>query len=132
MKDNVFIVSGIDRKPKIILMKIALVILMVLHGAVHSMGFVKAFRIADVSQLANPIQRTNGVLWLLAGLLFIFAGILFSTEKEWWWVFSVTAVLISQYLIVNDWSDARFGSVVNIIIFLASIVGFIVWCLAKN
>jgi hypothetical protein len=132
MKDNVSIVSGIDRKPKIILMKIALVILMVLHGAVHSMGFVKAFRIADVSQLANPIQRTNGVLWLLAGLLFIFAGILFSTEKEWWWVFSVTAVLISQYLIVNDWSDARFGSVVNIIIFLASIVGFIVWCLAKN
>jgi hypothetical protein len=113
-------------------MKIALVVLMVLHGAVHSMGFVKAFRIADVSQLASPIQKTNGVLWLLAGLLFIFAGILFSTEKEWWWISSVTAVLISQYLIVNDWSDARFGSIVNIIIFLASIIGFIVWCLAKT
>lgn len=113
-------------------MKIALVTLMVLHGAVHSMGFVKAFRIAEVSQLANPIQKTNGVLWLLAGLLFIFSGILFSIEKEWWWAFSVTAVLISQYLIVNDWDDARLGSVANIVIFLASIIGFIVWCLAKN
>ena len=113
-------------------MKIALVIIMVLHGAVHSMGFVKAFRIAEVPQLANPVQRTNGVLWLLAGLLFIFSGILFSIEKEWWWVSSVTAVLISQYLIVNDWDDARLGSVANIIIFIASIIGFIVWCLAKN
>jgi hypothetical protein len=113
-------------------MKIALVILMVFHGAVHSMGFVKAFKIAEVSQLINPIQRKNGVLWLLAALLFIFSAILFSTEREWWWIPSATAVLISQYLIVNDWNDARFGSVVNIIIFLASIIGFVVWCLAKN
>lgn len=65
-------------------MKIALVILMIFHGVVHSMDFVKAFRIAEVSQLANPVQRPNGVLWLLAGLLFIFSGILFSIEKEWW------------------------------------------------
>lgn len=83
VKDNVLMIS-IDCNPQIIFMKIALVVLIVLHGAVHSMGFVKAFRIAEVSQLANPVQRSNGVLWLLAGLLFIFSGILFSIEKEWW------------------------------------------------
>lgn len=113
-------------------MKIALVVLMILHGAIHSMGFIKAFRIAEVSQLVNPIQRKNGVLWLLATVLFILSAIFFITEKEWWWAFSVTAVLISQYLIVNDWNDARLGSVVNIIIFLASIIGFVVWYLTRN
>ncbi len=113
-------------------MKIALVILMILHGTVHSMGFIKAFRIAEVSQLVNPIQKKNGLLWLIAGVLFILSAILFSTEREWWWVSSVTAVLISQYLIVNDWNDARLGSIANIIVFLASIIGFVVWCLAKN
>lgn len=112
-------------------MKIALVVLMIVHGAVHSMGFVKAFRIVEVSQLANMIQKSNGVLWLLAGLLFVFSAILFSTEKEWWWVSSLTAVLISQYLIVNDWDDARLGSIANIIIFVASIIGF-VWCLTNS
>jgi len=113
-------------------MKIALVVLMIVHGTVHAMGFIKAFRIAEVSQLVNPVQKKNGVLWLLAALLFILSAILFSARREWWWVSSVMAVLISQYLIVNDWNDARFGSIANIIIFLSSIIGFVVWCLAKN
>jgi len=113
-------------------MKIALVAIMILHGTIHSMGFIKAFKIAEVSQIAHPIPKSNGILWLSAGLLFIFAAILLSIERQYWWIFSVLAVVISQYLIVNDWDDSKLGTVANIIIFLASVIGFIVWTMAKS
>lgn len=71
-------------------MKIALVVLMIVHGTIHTMGFIKAFRIAAISQLVNPVQKKDGILWLLAALLFILSAILFSTEIEWWWASSVT------------------------------------------
>ncbi len=112
-------------------MKIALVAVMILHGTIHSMGFIKAFRIAEVSQLVHPIPKPIGILWLVAGLLFIFAAVQFSIERQSWWMFSAPAVVISQYLIVNDWQDAKLGSVANIIVLLASIIGFIVWTMAK-
>jgi hypothetical protein len=113
-------------------MKIAIMAVMILHGTIHSLGFIKAFRVAELSQLSHPIPKLYGVLWLLAGLLFIFAAILFSIERQWWWMLSVTSVVISQYLIVNDWEEAKFGTVANVIVLLASIIGFIVWTMAKN
>lgn len=113
-------------------MKIVIIAVMILHGVIHSLGFIKAFRIAEVPQIEQPIPKASGMLWLLAGLLFIFSAILFSIDRQWWWMFSVLAVVISQYLIVNDWNDSKLGTVANIIVFLASIIGFIVWIMAKN
>jgi hypothetical protein len=112
-------------------MKIAFVVLMILHGVIHSMGFVKAFRMVDLAQLVQPIPKSNGILWLIACLLFISAAILFSIERQSWWVSSAVAVIISQYLIIDDWNDAKLGTIANIIILLATIIGFVVWTIAK-
>jgi len=113
------------------IIKIAFAVFMVLHGAIHSMGFIKAFRIADLSQLVQPIRKSNGLLWLIACLLFISAAILFSTGRQSWWIFSILALVISQYLIVNDWNDAKMGTIANVVILLITTIGFIVWAIAK-
>jgi hypothetical protein len=104
---------------------------MIMHGTIHSMGFVKAFRMANLAQLVQPIPKSNGISWLTACLLFILAAILFSIERQSWWIFSALAVIISQYLIINDWNDAKLGTIANIIILLATIIGFVVWAIAK-
>ena len=58
-------------------MKIALVAIMILHGTIHSMGFIKAFKIAEVSQIEHPVPKSNGILWLSAGLLFFCSHFVF-------------------------------------------------------
>ena len=49
-------------------MKLAFAMLLLVHGLVHSMGFLKAFGLARLPQLGLPISRPRGVLWLVAGL----------------------------------------------------------------
>lgn len=113
-------------------MKAVLIILIILHGAVHALGFLKAYNIAPVSQLTQPISRLNGTLWFFTGLLFISASILFSFQQPWWWMLSFPAIILSEYLIINDWHDAKFGTVMNLLVFIATIFGFIAWWLLKK
>ena len=47
-------------------MTVILVILLVVHGLIHLLGFVKAFGLAPVAQLTQPITRTAGAFWLAA------------------------------------------------------------------
>ncbi|MEZ4296907.1 MAG: trypsin-like peptidase domain-containing protein [Polyangiaceae bacterium] len=47
-----------------LIMRVAFVILMAIHGAIHLLGFVKAFGFARVDALTQPIPRTAGVFWL--------------------------------------------------------------------
>jgi len=108
-------------------MRNLLLILIVLHGLLHLTGFAKAFKLAALKQLTQPISKFNGILWLLAGLLFLSAALLFSNYNGSWWIVSLPAIIISQYLIVNDWRDAGLGTVANIIIMLVSVIGYGVW-----
>jgi hypothetical protein len=52
-------------------MKHVLAIVLVLHGLIHTLGFVKAFRLADVAQLREPIGPAAGLLWLTAAALLV-------------------------------------------------------------
>lgn len=109
------------------LMKTLFLIILIIHALIHLMGFVKAFELAQVSQLTQNISRLNGVLWLLAALLFITAGVAFWLKSEWWWIPSIIAIVLSQYLIFSSWQDARFGTIANVLILLVTIVGFGTW-----
>ena len=46
-------------------MKLAFTVLLLVHGLVHGMGFLKAFGLVRLPQLASPISRPLGVLWLV-------------------------------------------------------------------
>ena len=108
-------------------MRTAFLILVIVHGLIHLLGFVKAFRLSDVKQLTQTISKPFGVIWLLAFLFFVIAAIMFALNNSYWWFFGFFALVTSQDLIIFFWHDAKFGTVVNVIILIVSIIGFGTW-----
>ena len=105
-------------------MRTLLFFVIVVHGLIHLLGFVKAFRLAPVSQLAQDISRPAGLFWLLAAALFLAAGALLIARNDSWWIPAAVAVAISQVLVIAAWGDARFGTVANVIVLLALVPAF--------
>jgi hypothetical protein len=88
------------------------------------MGFAKAFHFAEISQLKQPISKISGMLWLFTSGVFISVLLLFLLKQNYWWMIAVAAILLSQILIVQNWGDAKFGTIPNIIILLPVIIAF--------
>ena len=110
-------------------MKYFLPILLFLHGAIHLTGFVKAFQFATIEQLTVPITKVSGVFWLFAFLFFMAAGIVYLTKGNYWYgdywsILAMIAVTLSTVLILYTWKDAKFGTIANIIILVAAIIGY--------
>lgn len=109
-------------------MRIALAILIGIHGMIHLFGFFKAFGISEfiaISQpISQPISKTYGICWFLTFLLFAVTLILILVHSDFWWLSVFLAVIISQVVIFNNWSDAKWGTLVNVIILLAILIGY--------
>jgi len=105
-------------------MRIAFLILVIIHGLIHLFGFVKAFGLSEVKQLTQHISTSFGLFWLLAFIFFVMAAIMFAFKNSHWWWFGLIAVVTSQVLIVFFWHDAKFGSIANAIILIAVIIGY--------
>ena len=109
------------------MLRIALLIVLVVHGLIHLMGLAKAFEWATLAQLTRTITRPVGLLWGLAALLFLVAAFLVFRHSDRWWTFAVPAVLLSQVLVSSQWQDARWGTVANVLILVAVVAGAAVW-----
>jgi hypothetical protein len=55
-------------------MTLVFAIVLVVHGLIHAIGFAKAFGLADLPELTQPISPLLGALWLLTALLFFVAA----------------------------------------------------------
>lgn len=108
-------------------MRYALFILIVLHGLIHLLGFVKAFKLAEVKQLLLPITPFQGTLWLTAFVFFGAAGVLLLLKNGAWWMPAAAGVLLSQMLVFQSWSDAKYGTLANVFILLALLPAFGAW-----
>jgi len=86
---------------------------LILHGVIHAAGFAKAYRLAELPQLASPIARPTGVIWLLAAVGFVATAALLVAGARVWAVVGIVAVFVSQALIASDFRDARLGTIVN-------------------
>lgn len=113
-------------------MKIALVALALLHGLIHFMGFLKAFKLAEISQLTLPISKPAGIVWLLAAVLFGAVASAVLARQEWWWLVAAPALIVSQVLICLYWQDAKFGTIANLIILLAAISAYSGWSFHRS
>src|SRR5664280_2498023 len=87
-------------------------------------GAAKGLGWADVTQLKEPISTAMGVAWLAAAVLVVLAGVLLIIRARWWWVVGAVAVVASQTVILTLWSDAKAGTVANIILLAAVVYGY--------
>ncbi len=108
-------------------MRIAIIVIITVHGLIHLMGFAKAFQYAEMKQLTIAISKPVGMIWLVASLLFITSAILVLLKEGYWATFSLAAVVISQIVIILSWQDAKFGTIANVIILIASLIGYGTW-----
>lgn len=103
-------------------MRIAFALLLVLHAALHLLGFLKSWRLLPLPQLSgrtlvplsSGLTRAFGLGWLLAALLLTCAAALWSMRHEAWWIVASVGVLLSQGLIVLQWQDAKAGTLANL------------------
>jgi hypothetical protein len=98
---------------------------LVVHGLIHVLGFAKAFGLADLPQLTQPISPLFGTLWLIAALLFLAAAASLVIYPRGWWAIAGCAVVLSTLVIVSSWSNARFGMVGNVVALIGLIFGFL-------
>ena len=92
-----------------------------IHGLIHFMGFAKAYSYGNVTALTKDISKPNGLLWFLVAILFVLATLLLLLKKESWPYIAIVAAVISQILIITVWKDAKFGTILNIIILFVAI-----------
>ncbi len=113
-------------------MRIALALLIGMHGIIHLFGFFKAFGISEFNAIAQPISKPFGILWLLTFVLFAITIILMIVQSNYWWIIAMVGVLLSQFLIINYWSDAKFGTILNLIILVSAILAYAAFSFNKN
>ena len=58
----------------------------------------------------------------MATLLFLLTAIIYIWDNKYWWIAGLSAVAISQILIILYWKDAKFGTIANVIILFPLII----------
>jgi hypothetical protein len=100
-------------------------IVLLTHGLIHLLGFAKAFGLADLPQLTQPIPPSLGVLWLATGLTFLIAAGALFLWPRWWWALGACASIVSLALTIPAWADAKFGAFTNLIVLTGVVFGFL-------
>lgn len=94
---------------------------LITHGIVHAIGFSTAWELADAPGLSGrtsirmpePAERAFGLLWLVAMIGFVGAGLGLLFTQPWWQELTVIAAAISLVPIAVWWRDAWVGALVN-------------------
>ena len=108
-------------------MRIALAILMALHGVAHLPGFVGSWRLAVLEgvpyhttlfggalDVGDAGMRAVGVAWLLAALGFVAASAGAALDRAWWPPLALVVTLASLALCVAELPATRIGLPVNV------------------
>jgi hypothetical protein len=98
--------------------------LMLVHGLILTLGFLDAFGVAELAHVSRSVSKGLGVVWLLAGLAYVVAAISLVVASRSWWALALVAVVLSQAVIITAWSDAKFGTLANLIVLLGAVYGF--------
>lgn len=97
--------------------------LIVVHGLLHFMGVAKAFGLAELPQLTEPISKAYGVVWGCAGMLLFATAFMLVHSFRAWWAVGLAAVLLSQAVIFTSWDDAKWGTIANALVLVGVVYG---------
>lgn len=104
-----------------------LLAILVVHGLIHAMGFLHAFQIVEMDEFNQNISEPISVVWPMLALLFLSLVIFITSNKDWWWMPAIITIIPSQLLIFQSWQDAKFGTIVNVILLIATCLQYAVW-----
>lgn len=107
--------------------RLAVSALLLIHGLIHTLGFLKAWELAGVPQLSGrtivPLSPTGvrivGALWAATALALTAAALLRALDRDAWWLVAAPALVLSQLLIVLQWHDAWAGTIANVLLAVA-------------
>ena len=101
------------------------VVLFVFHALIHLLGAAKGLGWARVAQLHEPISPAMGLVWAAAAVAVLTAAVMIALRSpSWWWIVAGAAAVLSQAVILTSWSDAKAGTVLNLVLVLAAVLGF--------
>ena len=122
-------------------MRIALAVLMAVHGFAHLVGFAGAWRLAPdgipykTTMLAGHVDlgdigiRAVGVLWLGLALGFAITAVGIIGDRSWWPTVAVGVTLASLLMCATEWPEARIGVALNVLILGVLVAGRSMACI---
>lgn len=113
-------------------MAIALGLLLAIHGLIHLLGFVHAFKLAEIPQFTGATlvalpevwTRAIGLTWMLTCAVLVTAGALLLLRAGSWWLFAAAGLSLSQLLVIYAWPDAKAGTLANLVLVIPVIVAW--------
>ena len=113
-------------------LSISFVVIAILHGLIHLMGFVAYWPLGKISELPYKTTLLGGrwdiglggmrafsLLWLLAALGFVIAAIALALGRSFWAPLMLAAVLLSMVICILDWRAAFRGALIDVVFLLA-------------
>lgn len=108
-------------------MRYFLTVLIFIHGLISLMGFLKAFQLLEIKQFELEISRIAGLFWLLSSVLLLTSSVFIISRSELFWVVGGTALILSQIMILWFWKDAKFGTILNVVLLVLVVINFSMW-----
>lgn len=113
-------------------MRIAVAVVLSIHGLIHLLGWLKSAKLMEVPQLTGrtlfelpePLPRVVGVLWLVCCLTFLSGAGLLLLRSGSWWIAAAVGIVLSQLLIVYAWPDAKAGTLPNLLLLIPIVMGW--------
>ena len=96
-------------------MRFAVAALIALHALIHLLGLKLA-----------PTRAEAG-LWVATGVVLFGAAVLRVFDRDAWWMIAAVGVVASQVLVIRQWSDAKAGTIPNVLLVLPIVVGAATW-----
>jgi hypothetical protein len=118
------------------MIRILIAVGLIVHGLIHLIGFAVPWRLVnmadmpyDTTVLAGKVDlgdagiRLFGVLWLVATIGFIAAGVGLFALAPWWQGLTLAVTLLSLVLCILGWPDTQFGLYINLVILAYLVLG---------
>lgn len=111
------------------MLRLITVFYLILHGAIHIIGFLLGYQLANFGELSYSTQivgdlieigdtgaRILAVAWLLLALALIFAGVALFFKPAWWPRYTVVITVISLLITIFGYPGAWMGIFANVIV----------------